>query len=350
MRIVRGFPAGWALGLLLVAPQLASAAWDNVFQVTCCKKRPAVAAYVAPVTACAPPCPAPCPAPCPSVAYVQRSFYTPVTNYVAETRFEPVTSFRTSFFWEPVTSYTYSSFYDPCTCTCQQVATPVTSFRMRQQCNAVTNYVARVCYRPVTTYRQSCYLEAVPVNPCPAPANPCCPSAPAAVAAPAPVVTGPPAATIPPSTPAPPLNLPGAGLQEQRSLPSTGGAGVTEQYSIPPATQSYRPGAAPPPVPAPAKVFRPEHVATLPGGGAAVSGQVVRRDFAPRPGAQVVFVNAGRQDVRRETTADAAGRFQVTLAAGRWYVYVDDGGGTLTYHNQFDVRGSEARPVTVVSR
>ena len=31
MRFVRGFPAGWALSLLLFAPQLASAAWDNVF-------------------------------------------------------------------------------------------------------------------------------------------------------------------------------------------------------------------------------------------------------------------------------------------------------------------------------
>src|SRR5436190_14263531 len=103
MRIVRAFPAGWALGLVLVAPQLASAAWDNVFQVTCCHKRPTTAAYYAPP----PPC---CPAPAPSVAYVQRSYYQPVTTYVAETHYEPVTSYRTSYYYEPVTSYTYSCY------------------------------------------------------------------------------------------------------------------------------------------------------------------------------------------------------------------------------------------------
>jgi hypothetical protein len=336
MTPVRGFPAGWALGLLLLAPQLAPAAWDNVFQVTCCHKRPTVAAF-APVTACAPPCPAPCP----SVAYVQRSFYTPVTSFVAETRYEPVTSFRTSFFWEPVTSFTFSSYFDPCTCSCKQVACPTTSYRLRSQCNAVTNYVARVCYRPVTTFRQSCYLEAVPVNPC-------CPGAAPAVGAG--VAEVPPAAALP-STPAPPLNLPstpGAGLNEQRTLPPSGGAGVREEYSIPPATQSYRPGQAPAPPAAPARPFRPERVAALPA-GTTVTGRVVRNDFAPRPGAKLVFVSASRQDVRQAATADTAGRFQVSLAAGRWYVYVDDATGKLTYHNQFDVRG-EPRPVTVVSR
>ena len=57
------------------------------------------------------------------------------------------------------------------------------------------------------------------------------------------------------------------------------------------------------------------------------------------------YFYAQRQDVRQAATADAAGRFQVSLASGHWYVYVDD-----AYHNQFDVRGGEARPVTVVSR
>src|SRR4051794_31670176 len=108
MTPVRGFPAGWALSLLLLAPSLAPAAWDNVFQVTCCKKRPVAAAYyAAPAPAC---CPAPAPSccPAPSVAYVQRSYYQPMTSYVAGTHYEPVTSYRTSYYYEPVTSYTYS--------------------------------------------------------------------------------------------------------------------------------------------------------------------------------------------------------------------------------------------------
>src|SRR5437773_8178770 len=77
MTLLRG-TAGAALSLLLLAPS-APAAWNNVFQVTChgCR-RPATSAYVAvpaPTTCCAPP----------QVAYVQRSYYQPVTT------FEPVT-------------------------------------------------------------------------------------------------------------------------------------------------------------------------------------------------------------------------------------------------------------------
>jgi hypothetical protein len=320
MKPVRGFPAVWALSLLFLAPQLASAAWDNVFQVTCCHKRPTRAAYYAPAPAC-------CPAPAPSVAYVQRSYY------------EPVTSYRTSYYYEPVTSYSYSCYVDPCTGCPQQVATPVTSYRMRSQCNAVTNYVARVSYKPVTTYRQSCYMEAVPVNPCCPPGGP------------APVVAGP-LAPILPGTAPPPLNLPpapGAGLGEQRSLPPGSGGTGLDTYSIPPITGQSNPRPAAPRA-APAPTFRPERVASLPN-GAGVTGQVVRSDFAPRPGAKVVFVNANKQDERQAATADATGRFQVSLASGRWYVYVDDAGnGQMTYHNHYDVRGGEARPVTVVSR
>jgi hypothetical protein len=259
---------------------------------------------------------------------VQRTYYQPVTTYQAETHYEPVTSYRTSYYYEPVTSYTYSSYYDPCNCTCQQVATPVTSYRLRSQCNACVNYVARVCYKPVTTYRQSCYMEAVQVPACPT--CPTCPPAPVAAAVVVPQ----------PANPAPPLNLPtdpnaGSGtapppaLKEQRD------------YYMPPASQSGRPG----PVPV-APAYKPERVASL-SGGSPINGQVVRNDFAPRPGAQVVFVNAQRQDVR--ATADAAGKFQVNLASGNWYVYVGDSAGGLAYHNQLTVRGGDA-PVTVVSR
>jgi hypothetical protein len=281
---------------------------------------------------------------------VQRSYYQPVTSYQACTHYEPVTSYRTSYYYEPVTSYTYTSHYDPCTCTCQQVATPVCSYRLRSQCNAVVNYVARVSYRPITTYRQSCYWEAVTVQP----ACPTCPgSAPVAVGPP--VGVAPPAAVLPGTgTPAPPLNLPATpepGLSEQRTPPAAGLGEQRDQFYVPPAAgQSFRavPQAAPPP--APAVRFRPERVATLPGAGAPVTGQVVRNDFAPRPGAKIVFVSAQRQDVRQTATADAAGRFHVALASGGWYVYVDDATGRLTYHNQLDVRGPEARQVTVVSR
>src|SRR5439155_8414482 len=232
MTSCRGITGAGALGLLLLAPSAAPAAWNNVFQVTChgCR-RPAVAAYAAPVVAAAPAC-------CPQqVQYVQRSMYTPVTTYEPVCTSVPVQSNYTSYYWEPVRSYTYSSYYDPRTCTCQSVATPVTSYRLRSQCNSVTNYVQRISYRPVTTYRQSCYLEAVPVNPC-------CPTAPAV---PAPMVGAPagPLVAVPPAGGVPPLNLqtPEPALNEQRTIPNTGAPapGLSEDRSyygntIPPLT------------------------------------------------------------------------------------------------------------------
>ena len=97
MTPLRGIRTGGALALLLLVPQLAPAAWDNVFQVTCfgCRRQPQTSAFVA---APCPTCPAPCPAPCPcptTTAFVQRTYFQPVTTFQAETHYEPVTSVRT---------------------------------------------------------------------------------------------------------------------------------------------------------------------------------------------------------------------------------------------------------------
>src|SRR5262245_20528335 len=304
MRFCRGITGAGALALLLLAPQPATAAWNNVFQVTChgCKKRPVVAAYAPPVVAAAPCCPQ-------QVQYVQRTMYTPVTSYEPVCTQVPVTSNYTSYYWEPVRSYTYSSYYDPCTCTCQSVCTPVTSYRLRSQCNSVTNYVQRISYRPVTTYRQSCYMEAVTVNPC-------CPTP----GLPAPVGAAPagPLVAVPQPGATPPLNLqtPEPALNEQRTLPNAAtpapALGEDRSYygnTIPPLTgQSLRPVPFAPAPPANAPV-RPGQIAMRPtsNGAASVSGQVVANNFTPRGGAQMVFVSAQKQDVRLAATADKAG-------------------------------------------
>ena len=339
MTPVRTIRTVGALALLLLVPQLAPAAWDNVFQVTCfgCKKQPATSSYYAPPP-CAT-CPAPCPCPCPTTtAYVQRTYYQPVVSYQAETHYEPVTSYRTSYYYEPVTSYTYSSYYDSCSCSCQQVATPVTSYRLRSQCNACVNYIARVSYKPVTTYRQSCYMEAVQVPACPAP----CPTCPQQAAAAVIVPSAPPAV----NTPAPPLNMapetPQPGLDQQRSLPPAGLDQQRQQYYPQVPSSQSRPTQQPA-----VTIFKPERVASRTLTGSMVNGQVVSSNFAPRPGTQIVFVNDQRQDVR--TTADAAGRFQVNLASGNWTVFIGDAAGGLAYHNQYTVSGNSG-PLTVVSR
>jgi hypothetical protein len=244
---------------------------------------------------------------------------------------EPVTTYRTSYFWEPVCSYTMSCYVDPCTGCTTQVAVPTTTLRMRTQCNAVQSWVQRVGYRPVTTYRQSFYWEQVQAPPCPS----CPPAAAAAAPCPgcgssAPVVAGP-----APSA-APPLNLPQApALGENRSTPQPG-LGESRDFYMPPANPS---GLRTAPIAAPLKLDR---MASL---GSAVRGQVVTADYAPRSGAQVVFVNASRQEVRQTATADTAGHYQANLPPGEWYVYVDQ-----TYHNKIDVKASEPRQITIVSR
>jgi hypothetical protein len=349
MRFCRGITGAGALGLLLSAPAAAPAAWNNVFQVTChgCNKRPTVSAFIAPapVVAASPCCPQ-------TVQYVQRTMYTPVTTFEPVCTQVPVTSHFTSFYWEPVRGYTYSSYFDPCTCTCKSIATPVCSYRLRSQCNSVTNYVQRISYRPVTTMRQSCYLEAVPVNPC-------CPPAVAAVAAPVTAAPSGPIVAVPQPGVTPPLNLqsPEPALNEQRTLPnaatpSPGLGDGSSSYYIPPLTgQSLRPvpGAPVPPANVP---VRPGQIAMRPtaNGAPGVSGQVVASNFTPRGGAQMVFVSVQKQDLRVAATADSAGRFHVDLPAGGWYVYLAGADGKATYHSQLTVKPSESRNLTVVSR
>jgi hypothetical protein len=351
MRFCRGITGAGALGLLLLAPAAAPAAWNNVFQVTChgCNKRPTVSAYIAPapVVAASPCCPQ-------QVQYVQRTMYTPVTSYEPVCTQVPVTSNYTSYYWEPVRSYTYSSYYDPCTCTCQSVATPVCSYRLRSQCNSVTNYVQRISYRPVTTYRQSCYMEAVPVNPCG-------PTAPGAFPAPVTAAPAGPIVAVPQPGAVPPLNLqtPEPALNEQRTFPNSGTSapalGEDRSYygnTIPPLTgQSLRPVPVPSLPPANVPV-RPGQIAMRPtaNGPANLSGQIVASNFAPRGGAKMVFVSAQKQDMRVAATADRSGRFQVDLPAGGWYVYLAGADGKTTYHSQLTVKPSESRNLTVVSR
>ena len=68
-----------ATGWLAVGVADASAAWNNAFQVTSCRRGPS--SYYAPAPA---PC---CP---PTVSYVQRCYYQPVTTYQTKTYYEPV--------------------------------------------------------------------------------------------------------------------------------------------------------------------------------------------------------------------------------------------------------------------
>ena len=140
------------------------------------------------------------------------------------------------------------------------------------------------------------------------------------------------------------LNLgstPEPALGENRTMPPAGLGESREQYYMPPANPSKL---RTPPVAAPIKIDR---MASL---GAPVTGQVVTAKYAPRAGAQVVFVNASRQDIRQSATADAAGHYQVNLPAGEWYVYLGTGDGKAVYHKKITVEEYDNPTYRVVSR
>jgi hypothetical protein len=350
--------AAWAAAVALLAAGggSARAAWNNVFQVCChhCRSAvvaasPVVAVPAAPVSACPQQC---------TTRYVQRSFYQPVTTYQQQTFYEPVTTYRTSFFWEQVCSYRYSCYFDPCTCSYQQVATPVTSFRLRSQCCPVTSYLQRCMLKPVCSYQLAYYFE--PQTTCCTTtigAPVACPPGGAAVvpgtaAVPAAAVPGTPTVTEPPPTP--PAAVPNvqegtpSSTESQKIVPVPAAPGLTMPRA-PETSSSYR---QPAPRTAPAQAppaVRLDRIVSLPA-EPKVEGQVVRQDSRPHAGARLLFVSADRQGVREAATADAGGRFQVTLAAGGWLVYLHGADGKPVFQQRVQVRDAEARPLMLVSR
>jgi hypothetical protein len=335
---------GWAVSLLLLAPGFASAAWDNVFQLTCCGNTPRTSAYASNASPCCPQ-PAPC---CPQTAYVQRSYYQPVTTYKPVVSCEPVVSYRTSYYYEPVQSCTYSCYVDPCTGCSRQVASPVTSYYLRSKCDAVTSYVQRVSYQPVVAYRQSFYYDPVTVTPscsacaAPPPACPTCSASAPQVAPSAPQVApsvpqvglSPPVVneqSVPPSSPPPPLNLSPAPA-ENRTMPGPYGS------------DQVNPNTSRPVRPVPANI-RPDRVASR---GSNINGTVVRDSLA-QPNVRLRFVSAAGQEFI-PAQADATGKFQVSLASGSWRVYTEDATGRPNFHSDIQIRDGDYHNVVLVAR
>jgi hypothetical protein len=97
---------------------------------------------------------------------------------------------------------------------------------------------------------------------------------------------------------------------------------------------------------------RMEHIVSRAvNGGATVSGQVVASNFVtPLRGAKLVFVSTEPRGPQRTTTADAGGRFNLSLASGGWNIYVSQPDGSLDYHSSIEVKHRENRKVMVVSR
>lgn len=339
MRPLKGFAWGAALALLAAGASPSQAAWCNAFQVCChnCGTSAPATSFASPINSPMDGCCDPCPKQVCTTRMVQRCYYQPVTCYTQKTWTEQVTTYRTSYYYEPVTTYRQSCYYDPCTCSYQQVAVPQTCLQLRSRCCPVTSFLQRSCMVPSTSYRQVFYYE--PQTTC---CTPSCPS------------------PCPPSCPcpSPTCNSNGGAPQvEERREPPPMLPRVDERREPSPmdrqppldglngGTSGYR-GSAPARKPAPPKI-RLDRIVSLPSPG--VQGQVVRADRRPQPNARVMFVNAERHETRQSTTAGADGQFHVSLAAGSWWIYVNDGNGQMVRHSKVDVRQNETRRVTLVS-
>ncbi len=140
------------------------------------------------------------------------------------------------------------------------------------------------------------------------------------------------------------------GVSEQReAAPSTS---ESQRYPAPASTQpmprapegaSFRPSTAYPP-----PAVRLDRIVSA--SGPSVQGQVVSEDRHPVANVQLLFINADQVNTRETITADAAGKFQVNLAAGSWHVYTQTRDGKTEYRSKIDVRANEANDVRLVSR
>jgi hypothetical protein len=337
MRPFRGAIWGCALALLVGEAGSLHAAWNNVFQV-CCHHCGGAAPAVANYGPCCDPQPC-CPQQVCTTRYVQRCYYQPVVTYQTRTYYEPVTTYRTSYFLEPVTTMRTSCYCDPCTGCCRQVCTPCTSYRVRSQCCPVTSYLQRCCSVPVTSYRQAFYYEPVTTccqtSCCP---TPCCPTSNGA------------SGVIDRST----APLPGV-----RDVP--GGTPGVQQYNdtMPPAGTSSRQFAPQTPttprvnVPLPQRPLAPpsvklERIVAIPPHN--VEGTIVRDDRTPQPNVRLKIISAEHQGAEQSVTADSAGQFRATLAAGGWLVYVQRNDGKLDFVRKIEVRDDQPKQLTLVSR
>jgi hypothetical protein len=248
-----------------------------------------------------------------------------------ECRYEPVTTMQTSYYYEPVTTYRISYYVDPCTGCTQQVSTPCTQMVLREKSCPVQSWVQRCSQVPVTTMQKSCYWEKTT----------CCTEP---VASPGAASVAPTAPTAPIAPPQPPVQ-PLAPTAPQTGPPATlqNGAGQYDRrYYFAPNGSSSKPAAQP--TPPPVKLER-----IVVGPNTRVEGLLVGQNSAPRGNTRLTFVNPSNQKERYATTTNTAGQFQVSLASGNWWVYVQNN-GVNGYHSQINVNQPQGVRVTLVSR
>jgi hypothetical protein len=311
----RAFTPILACALALAAAGDASAAWNNVFQVTCwnCRSQQARTSYYQPPMAASAPVAADGNCQQCNTSYVQRSYYEPVTSYERKSYYEPVTSYRTSYYYEPVTQCRTSYYYDPCSCSYKPVTSQETTYALKAQQCPVTTYVERCYQQPVTSYRLSYYYQ---------PVTTCCTTTTGAPVQSVPPVTVPAAPSLSPAPPAapstapPPLANPAPAISEQRSIPPV----------TPGVNESRTPGASYSRPTVPPVAVRPDRIASA-NSLVPVNGQLTGGLLnTPVRNANLWFVGTANERIPANT--DSQGRFSTQIPAGTWNVYMAgrDGG------------------------
>ncbi len=306
----------FAAPLLVVAgtADSATAGWNNVYQVTCWGCRQRSSSY--------PVAPAPTHSRSSSFAgYETRTETITQTVMRPEREIVEVPTVERRTYYEPQTSYTRSSYYDPVTGCCQTVEKPTTRLIRKEECATVMKPVERLRMVPTQVQRE------VEVR--------------------RPVYYGPEERVYKTPVCALPNSSSGAAPQVD-IIRSQGPTVAPDGYTpITPPGVSTTPQALPRAMP-PAKV---NARTTSRNGSTAVRGEVVRADQAtPLAGAKLVLVSATDKGTREYATADEFGRFDVTVPAGTWHLYVGDGKGRASFHKTVKLDDAAERTFTVVSR
>jgi hypothetical protein len=137
-----------------------------------------------------------------------------------------------------------------------------------------------------------------------------------------------------------------------------GGVPGVQQYNdtMPPAGTSSRQYAPQTPrvqVPLPQRPVTPpavklERIVAIPPHN--VEGTIVSDDRTPQANVRLKIISADRQGAEQSVTADSAGQFRATLAAGGWLVYVQRNDGKLDFVRKIEVRDDQPKQLTLVSR
>lgn len=317
----------FAAPLLAVAgsADLAPAGWNNVYQLTCWHCRPRRAARLETSYYYAP-------APVRSNTTVSYETRTETINQRVmrpERYIEEVPTVERRTYYEPITTTTRSSYYNPVTGCCETIDVPRTSFRRREECNTVMKPVERLRMVPVDVQRE---VE---------------------VRRPVYTTYGPEERIIK----QPVCALPNSGsgavprVDELRSQPPSVSPDGYAPIQSPNVPTTMPPGGTS----MPRSNTRPARVdartTSFSAGATAVRGEVVRNDRAtPLAGAKLVLVSAADSKVREYADADQFGRFDLSVPAGTWHLYVGDGSGRASFHKTVKLTPADERTFTVVSR